>query len=148
MKKRGLDKMINNALPYFIGGALLFWAYKRYMYSSFYKVEEKLVLMSVNWSFLSSEDKEAYLVQAANYIYDRTWNTPFSWLRDTSKVRDFIKANSFCLLELGKQFSKTTGFGTFIFFSQNLSDTINGRLNPDDFMLLDNEYNLLKENGL
>ncbi len=28
MKKKELDDMINGALPYFIGGALLYWAYK------------------------------------------------------------------------------------------------------------------------
>ncbi len=144
--KLKVDDMINNALPYFIGGALLYWAYKHFIGTSYTAVKEKSIAMSVKWGFLSEDEKKAYLFQAANFINDATWNTLFSYYRDTSEVRDFIHRNRFCLLELGKVFLSVSSAP---FWGNNtLSLTINGRLNPKDYILLDYEYSLLVENGL
>ncbi len=145
-KKSYLDDMINGALPYVVVVGVLWWLYRRAFGDSFSEVKEKVTSMSLRWGFASEDEKDAYALQAANYIDDCTWGTVISFWRNTSDVRIFIQKNRFCLIEIAEKFKEVSSAPFWA--DKTLSYAINKRLNSSDFMLLYDEYYLLEEKGL
>ncbi len=146
MKKSVLDSMINNALPYFIGGALLFWAWRRYLFSfdEVKYVEEKSLKTSINWAVMTEDERDRYALSQADLIGDILGFRVFSSWRTNDDVVAIVKNNSFCIERIGKMFDRPFWSNPF---RQRLSSFLTISLSSEDLIQITDELQLLRDVG-
>lgn len=143
MNKSSLDKMINTALPYFVGGAVLYVFYKRFFSRNVNYIKEKIKTAEVQYLTMTDLEKEEYASKQVSILRDTLGSRLFSRFRNNDDIVEIVRGNRFCIKRMGNIW-----YNSKCFICLSLSDYLHYSLSDSDFIKIHEEIDILRESGL
>lgn len=136
-----LSSWVRMVLPYLFGGAILYFIYRKVFFRDYLeKIKKKSSIAEVEYIGMSDVERKRYAKKISDLILDLLKFRFFSSWRDCSDVVELVTGNSFCIVDVGREFDEHWMFSP-------LSRYLTHSLGAEEIISISDELVLLRESG-